>query len=328
MNDLLEPSFPREELRAGLAALAREGVLAGTSSWKYEGWLGLLYTPERLPHARPALAREVPAKLPRRVRGSVQDRVPRRRLLPVPHRGDARAHLRAGAGRFPALDQGDRGHHGAAVRHPARYGTRAGKANPHFLDADLFVASFLGPLEPHRARMGAIIFEFSPFHVGEWKRGRDFVEALDGFLARLPRGWTTPSKCATPACSCPTTSRCCAVTASRTRSTVGRACRRSTSRCSCRAASPRTSPPRVSCSSRGAPSSRRWEKFRPYREVKEAYPPAREALREMLMPKPGQPRRRYLYVNNRLEGCSLWTLYAVLSGLIKRPVKIGQGIQE
>jgi hypothetical protein len=47
MNDLLGERFPREELRAGLAALAGEQIFVGTSSWKYEGWLGLLYTPER-----------------------------------------------------------------------------------------------------------------------------------------------------------------------------------------------------------------------------------------------------------------------------------------
>src|ERR1700722_12652090 len=34
-----------------------------------------------------------------------------------------------------------------------RYGKRMGQRNERFLDADLFVASFLGPLEPYRARM-------------------------------------------------------------------------------------------------------------------------------------------------------------------------------
>ena len=30
-----------------LAALAQRGIFIGTSSWKYEGWLGSIYTPER-----------------------------------------------------------------------------------------------------------------------------------------------------------------------------------------------------------------------------------------------------------------------------------------
>src|SRR5580658_8806948 len=39
--------FDREVLRERAAALARKGVFIGTSSWKYEGWLGQLHTPER-----------------------------------------------------------------------------------------------------------------------------------------------------------------------------------------------------------------------------------------------------------------------------------------
>src|SRR5271157_299074 len=34
-------------LRQKLAPLAEQGIYFGTSSWKYEGWLGQIYTPER-----------------------------------------------------------------------------------------------------------------------------------------------------------------------------------------------------------------------------------------------------------------------------------------
>ena len=34
-------------LAGRLAALARRGVFIGTSSWKYEGWLGSIYSQER-----------------------------------------------------------------------------------------------------------------------------------------------------------------------------------------------------------------------------------------------------------------------------------------
>ena len=30
-----------------LARLVERGILIGTSSWKYEGWLGQIYTPDR-----------------------------------------------------------------------------------------------------------------------------------------------------------------------------------------------------------------------------------------------------------------------------------------
>ncbi|HYO84559.1 MAG TPA: DUF72 domain-containing protein, partial [Bryobacteraceae bacterium] len=42
-----EPSsFDRERFAATLATLAYEGILIGTSSWKYEGWMGQIYRPE------------------------------------------------------------------------------------------------------------------------------------------------------------------------------------------------------------------------------------------------------------------------------------------
>src|SRR5512140_2798538 len=40
------PEFDRESLARELASLAAEGIHFGTSSWKYEGWLGQIYTRE------------------------------------------------------------------------------------------------------------------------------------------------------------------------------------------------------------------------------------------------------------------------------------------
>src|SRR5271169_1776015 len=39
--------FDRNSVAAEAAELAAKGVFIGTSSWKYEGWLGQLYTPAR-----------------------------------------------------------------------------------------------------------------------------------------------------------------------------------------------------------------------------------------------------------------------------------------
>src|SRR5437899_11972186 len=46
---LFEPerSFPREALAKKLRELAQRDIFIGTSSWRYDGWLGQLYTPER-----------------------------------------------------------------------------------------------------------------------------------------------------------------------------------------------------------------------------------------------------------------------------------------
>ncbi len=64
------------------------------------------------------------------------------------------------------------------------------------------------------------------------------------------------------------------------------------------------------------------EKFQPYVKVGEPNPEARQALVRLLTTPapPGHPRRRFLYVNNRLEGCALWTIYAALTGLLKKPL--------
>jgi len=39
--------FDRERMKVKAAELAAKGVFIGTSSWKYDGWFGQLYTPAR-----------------------------------------------------------------------------------------------------------------------------------------------------------------------------------------------------------------------------------------------------------------------------------------
>jgi uncharacterized protein YecE (DUF72 family) len=53
----------------------------------------------------------------------------------------------------------------------------------------LFTDAFLTPCEGVRAKVGLLMFEFAHFGLGEFERGAQFVEALDAFLAKLPRGW-------------------------------------------------------------------------------------------------------------------------------------------
>ena len=40
-------AFDRERVKVKAANLAAKGVFIGTSSWKYDGWFGKLYTPAR-----------------------------------------------------------------------------------------------------------------------------------------------------------------------------------------------------------------------------------------------------------------------------------------
>ena len=71
----------------------------------------------------------------------------------------------------------------------ARHGSRAGKPNENFLNANLFTKAFLAPLTQHREKMGILMFEFGHLYKRDFEHGRDFVEALDRFLGQLPRGW-------------------------------------------------------------------------------------------------------------------------------------------
>jgi len=318
VNDLLSPSFPREELKAAAAALAREGIFIGTSSWKYEGWLDLLYTRERYltrgKVSRAKFEKTCLAKYAEVFKTVCLDggfyQFPTARMLDgiftqTPH--DFRLTLKVTEDitvrRFSSLP---------------RYGKRAGMLNEHFLDADLFAASFLGPLEPYRGRIGALIFEFSTFHENDWPRLGEFVAALDGFLGRLPKGWDFAVEV-------------------RNRGLLRReyfeVLRRHGVAHTFNSWShmpPVTEQLALEGSFTADFAAARFllkpgrtyeqavEKFRPYREVQEPYEEAREAMFRLLTPTPRQSGRRFIYVNNRLEGCSLWTIYAVISGLLKR----------
>jgi uncharacterized protein YecE (DUF72 family) len=70
-----------------------------------------------------------------------------------------------------------------------RSGLRAGQENPHFLNADLFAEAFLQPCEAIRSQTGLLMLEFSRFSSGDFASGTQFVEALDAFLGRVPKGW-------------------------------------------------------------------------------------------------------------------------------------------
>ena len=182
-------SFDRDRMREQLAVLARSGVYIGTSSWKYPGWLGQIYSRERyLWQGRFAETRfqrlclaEYAEVFPTVCVDAAYYTFPspgslRAMVAQVP------AHFRFAfkvtdtitIKRFPNLE---------------RFGPRAGQPNPDFLNVGLFQEAFLGPLSSVRDRVGLVIFEFSRFYPADFARGRDFVELLERFLSALPRGW-------------------------------------------------------------------------------------------------------------------------------------------
>jgi uncharacterized protein YecE (DUF72 family) len=185
----LGTTLPLAELRAALDLLAQEGVLIGTSSWKYPGWVGLLYDEQRYlwrgKFAESRFERDCLAEYaevfptvcvdagyynfpaPTYIEGLVKQVRPGFKFgFKVTDEITART--------FPNLP---------------RHGAKAGQRNEHFLNAELFSAAFLSSLAPYREFIGVLMFEFSHFHPRDFQRGREFVQMLDQFLSQLPTGW-------------------------------------------------------------------------------------------------------------------------------------------
>lgn len=180
---------PGPELRARLRALAGEGIYLGASSWKYEGWLGSVYSPERYlargRFSRKKFESECLAEYAETFPAVCGDFT----FYQFPS-GETWRRLFATAP--PGLQFGFKAPEEVTVAEwpaHARYGTRGGRENESFLNAELFIRGFLTPLAPYRDRAGTVIFEFGAFSRRKYPSGGQFGRDLGRFLAQLPRGW-------------------------------------------------------------------------------------------------------------------------------------------
>lgn len=180
-------SQPRP-LAEKLYALAGRGIYLGTSSWKYEGWLGQIYSPERYV----TRGRFSKKKFEETCLDEYSETFPA-------VCGDFSFY------QFPSEDYWRRlfssapSHLHYAFKVPeeitvetwpkhARYGRRAGLANDNFLSPEIFTRLFLEPLLPYGARAHNFIFEFGTFSKRSFEDAAAFCERLDPFLAALPPG--------------------------------------------------------------------------------------------------------------------------------------------
>ena len=181
--------FERDKVKKAISELAGKGVLIGTSSWKYPGWRGLLYDDARYVwHGRFSESRFERLCLTEYAEvfktvsvDAAYYRFPDEQFwerlvadAPAEFLFSLKVTDEITVKTFPNLP---------------RFGSRAGKVNPNFLNADLFASAFLAVCEPFRPNIGLLLFEFSRFNPGDFARGRDFVEALGTFLVGLPKGW-------------------------------------------------------------------------------------------------------------------------------------------
>ncbi|HOX57575.1 MAG TPA: DUF72 domain-containing protein [Candidatus Paceibacterota bacterium] len=182
-------SFDRDKMKAAAAALAREGIFIGTSSWKYPGWQGQLYDTDRyIWHGKFSEAR-----FERLCLTEYAEVFKTVCVDAAYYKFPDRAFLAQLVSQVPedflfALKVTDQ----ITIKRFAnlpRFGRRAGTVNPDFLNAGRFESAFLGPCREFAANVGLLIFEFSRFSPREFECGREFVAALDEFLGRLPPGW-------------------------------------------------------------------------------------------------------------------------------------------
>ena len=311
-------ALPLTDLSRATRTLAHDSRLyLGTSSWKYEGWIGQIYDEQRyLTRGRFSQKRfdteclgEYAEIFPAVCVDAGYYRFPTERYLaslasrvPDGFRLSFKVTDEITVKKFPRLD---------------RFGDRAGTENTNFLNAALFIDAFLGPVSTHRAKTGVHIFEFSAFHPSHFARGRDFVTALDGFLGQLPTDWQYAVEVRNPSLLHPD------YFAMLRRHGVAHVFNSWTKM-----------PPveeqmqmpgaftadffaarfllRPGCAYKQAV-----DKFSPYREAREPNMAARGALRQLIERAKSAPTNRpsFAFVNNRLEGNSPTTIAATLDGV-------------
>jgi len=176
-------------MKQAATELAANGIFIGTSSWKYEGWFGQLYTPTRYEYrgkvAKTRFERDCLSEYAEVFKTVCVDaayyRFPDQRFIegmvsqvPDDFQFSFKVTDEITVKKFTNLP---------------RFGIRAGQPNENFLNADLFASAFVKPFEPFKRNVGLFILEFTKFYSSDYKQGRDFVADLDRFLAALPKGW-------------------------------------------------------------------------------------------------------------------------------------------
>ncbi|MCA1684738.1 MAG: DUF72 domain-containing protein, partial [Planctomycetia bacterium] len=184
-----DPPPQASRLAPRLRALADEGVYFGTSSWKYEGWLGSIYRERRYQtrgkHSRKKFEESCLAEYAE--------------TFPTVC-GDFSFYQFPSADYWARLFDATPDDFLFGFKVPeditvptwpthARYGARAGRANEHFLDAGAFERFFARPLAPYQDRVATLIFEFGTFNKSTFPTPVDFMARLDPFLGALPGGF-------------------------------------------------------------------------------------------------------------------------------------------
>lgn len=300
-----------------LRALAEKGLFFGTSSWKYEGWLGSIYSPELYQTRGKLSIKKFEAECLREYA----------RVFPVVG-GDFSFYQFPSAGYWKTLFEGTPESLRFGLKVPeevtvprwprhARYGTRAGNVNDGFLDPKLFKELFARPLWKYRDRVAVLMFEFGTMAKSSMSGVDEFRERLGAFLDEMPPGFRygveirNPEYLGEPYFDALRARNVAHVFSSWTRMpelieqtetpaaftadfTVVRALLR-----------------------RGQAYEDAVKTYSPYRSVQQPNPAVREALRALAERAWEAAQPAFVFVNNRLEGNAPGTIEAVADALIE-----------
>jgi uncharacterized protein YecE (DUF72 family) len=305
-------AFDRAGLAARLNALAGERIYIGGSSWKYEGWLGQVYSRERyLARGRfsrkrfeAECLREYSETFPT-VCGDFafyqfpSDEFWQMLFAQVPESFQF-------AFKVPELI--------TCKTFPThlRYSADAGKENESFLDVGMLSEMFLRPLLDYRNKTALLIFEFGTFARRSLGDLAAFLERLDPFLAALPRDFRYAVEVRNPEFlerdyfTCLRRHRVAHVYTAWSRMPELRY----------QVSIPDSSTADFAVCRALLRYGRVYEeavaRFAPYREIQDPNPQARDAMRVLI----GRARENhgtlFLFVNNRLEGNAPLTILSLV----------------
>ena len=172
-----------------LRSFADRGIYFGTSSWKYEGWLGSIYSEGRYV-TRGKLSK---AKFEQNCLAEYCETFPT-------VCGDLTFYQFPSEEYWAKLFDATPEHFVFGFKVPeditvetwpkhARYGRRAGLPNESFLNPQILGQYFTSRLKRYGKRVGPLIFEFGTFNKKTFPTPADFLAVLDRFLKTLPEGF-------------------------------------------------------------------------------------------------------------------------------------------
>ena len=312
------PLFPedaglelKERLQVKLRALAAQKIFLGASSWKYPGWLGQIYTPDRYyvrgRFSKPRFERECLAEYAetfpivcgdfafyqfpsRDFWKKLFDRAPEQLQFAFKVPEEITVHT------FPEH---------------SRYGARAALPNPTFLNRELFLAEFIDLLTPYASRIALLIFEFGASN-GRIFAPLEFAGRLSEFFSALPPAFRYAVEIRNPELFDP------AYLAALHRNGIAHVFNAWSKMplLSVQLQQPAAFTTNFTAARALLRQGRKYEQavrlFAPYCETQDVNQEVRDALLNLLLRAKSRAEPTYIFVNNRLEGNAPNTIYALV----------------